>query len=129
MACRGVHFAITDQQRDHLLGLADDDERVDYVQCVIEEEAMGGEVEYSFKPIIEPPEPSRGSIIVVGGNDESDEIGAELAEVFGRGLQRMQAKDLPQSEPSKRGTASIDACPNGRRTSPGAPSTSRARLR
>ncbi len=41
MACRGVHFAITDAQREHLLALKSDSERIDYLQLVIEKEAMG----------------------------------------------------------------------------------------
>ncbi len=37
MGARGVHFAITKDQSDHLLGLADDDTRIAYIQEDIEE--------------------------------------------------------------------------------------------
>lgn len=37
MACRGVFFALTPEQKDHLLALTSDQERLEYVQEVIEE--------------------------------------------------------------------------------------------
>ncbi len=40
MACLGVHFAITDRQRDHLVALETDDERRRYVQETIEPDLM-----------------------------------------------------------------------------------------
>lgn len=36
MSCLGVHFAITQAQREALLALSDDDARIDYVQMEIE---------------------------------------------------------------------------------------------
>ena len=94
MACLGVHFAITEEQRDHLLRLRNDDDRVDYVQSVIEKEAMGGEFEHSYQTVVEPPVPGGGNIFVVGGDTESEEIGAEMAQAFGSGLVRMESKGV-----------------------------------
>lgn len=108
MACRGVHFAITEEQRDHLLGLHNDDDRVDYVQSVIEEEAMGGEFEHSYQTVVMPPVPGGGNIFVVGGDSGSDDIGAEMAEAFGSGLVRIESKEIPQSDPSEPTYAETD---------------------
>lgn len=38
MACRGVHFAITAEEADHLRNLADEQDRLDFLQQTIEEE-------------------------------------------------------------------------------------------
>lgn len=100
MACRGVHFAITDEQRDRLLSLKTDDDRVDYVQENIEKDAMGGEVEHSFETVVAPPVPGGPNIFVIGGGSESDEIGAELAESMGGGVVRIASVDTPKSGPS-----------------------------
>lgn len=108
MACRGVHFAITEKQRDHLLGLGNDDDRVDYVQRVVEKEAMGGEFEHSYKTVVDPPEPGAGNIFVVGGGSESDDIGAELAKGLGSGVVRIESKGIPQSETSEPTYAETD---------------------
>lgn len=37
MASRGVHFALTKEQREHLLGLKKDEDRIEYVQETIED--------------------------------------------------------------------------------------------
>ena len=37
MGCRGIHIAISPEEREALLAPADDDERVDYVQRLIDE--------------------------------------------------------------------------------------------
>ena len=84
MGCRGVHFAVTDQQRDHLLGLGNDDDRVDYIQGVIEKEAMGGGFE--FETVLNPPSPGGQSIFVVGADPDKDELGPESAKAMGSGL-------------------------------------------
>jgi hypothetical protein len=36
MASRGVHFALTNAERDHILGLETDEEKIDYLQGTIE---------------------------------------------------------------------------------------------
>lgn len=113
MACRGVHFAITDEQRDQLLGLNTDEDRVDYLQQDIEEEAMGGEFEHSYETVVEPPTPGGPSIFVVGGDSESDEIGAELAEAMGGGLVRTTITEIAQSEPSDPTYAETDKAWDG----------------
>ena len=49
MACRGVHFALTDQQVQKLVSLASDGERLVYVQEEIEEELLGGSTDWAYE--------------------------------------------------------------------------------
>lgn len=100
MACRGVHFAISDEQREHLLGFSNDDDRVDYVQRVIEKVAMGGGSGHGLETIVEPPTPNGPSIFVVGGEQESDEHGPDLAKAMGAGLVRVTGTEsVPLDSP------------------------------
>ncbi len=97
MGCRGVHFAITEAQRSHLLGLKTDSERIDYIQLVIEKEAMGGD--HEFETALEPPSPGGPSIFVVGGDPDGDEHGPELAKAMGAGLKYVKDDGRPLDSP------------------------------